>query len=99
MRIDRRSPYLQHYAKQQPKLLGTIENKLGIADMLQKGGHEFVVTDDKEGVGIATPVLRKLSLADTIVLPARLPVPKGDRGCRRSYHHAVPSWYVFPANR
>jgi formate dehydrogenase len=30
-------------------LLGTVENKLGIADWLKKLGHEFIVTDDKDG--------------------------------------------------
>jgi len=37
------------HAEQQPKLFGTIENKLGIADYLKEKGHELVVTDDKEG--------------------------------------------------
>ncbi|EOQ99987.1 putative formate dehydrogenase [Wallemia ichthyophaga EXF-994] len=37
------------YAKEQPKLLGTIENKLGIKDWLESQGHEYIVTDDKEG--------------------------------------------------
>ncbi|RSH78686.1 formate dehydrogenase (NAD+) [Apiotrichum porosum] len=36
-------------AKEQPRLLGTTENKLGIYDWLVKAGHEVVVTDDKEG--------------------------------------------------
>ncbi|OCF32774.1 formate dehydrogenase [Kwoniella heveanensis BCC8398] len=36
-------------AEEEPRLLGTLENRLGIADWLQKEGHEFVVTDDKEG--------------------------------------------------
>jgi len=38
-------------AKKQPKPLGTIENRLGIEQWLKEGGHEFVVTDDKEGPG------------------------------------------------
>lgn len=29
--------------------MGTVENKLGIAELLKQGGHQFVVTDDKEG--------------------------------------------------
>ncbi|PWN54186.1 NAD-dependent formate dehydrogenase AciA/Fdh [Violaceomyces palustris] len=37
------------FAKQQPRLLGTVENKLGIADWLKEHGHELVVSDDKEG--------------------------------------------------
>ncbi|TIC71848.1 NAD-dependent formate dehydrogenase [Wallemia mellicola] len=37
------------YAKEQPKLLGTIENKLGIKEWLESQGHEYIVTDDKEG--------------------------------------------------
>lgn len=31
------------HAKSQPKLLGTIENKLGFADWLKEQGHEYVV--------------------------------------------------------
>ncbi|WVW82188.1 hypothetical protein I302_104194 [Kwoniella bestiolae CBS 10118] len=38
-------------AKEEPRLLGTIENSLGISDWLKKEGHEFIVTDDKEGPG------------------------------------------------
>ncbi|BFZ58037.1 formate dehydrogenase (NAD+) [Savitreella phatthalungensis] len=37
------------HAKEQPKLLGTIENQLGIREWLESQGHEYVVTDDKEG--------------------------------------------------
>jgi len=33
----------------EPRLLGTIENKLGLPEWLQARGHELVVTDDKEG--------------------------------------------------
>ncbi|EJU04417.1 hypothetical protein DACRYDRAFT_76868 [Dacryopinax primogenitus] len=33
----------------EPRLLGTIENRLGIASWLKSLGHEFIVTDDKEG--------------------------------------------------
>ncbi|KAI0716311.1 NAD-dependent formate dehydrogenase [Earliella scabrosa] len=36
-------------AKQEPRLLGTVENQLGIRDWLESQGHEFIVTDDKEG--------------------------------------------------
>ncbi|WWD17962.1 hypothetical protein CI109_102407 [Kwoniella shandongensis] len=36
-------------AQEEPRLLGTLENKLGIADWLKKEGHELIVTDDKEG--------------------------------------------------
>ncbi|KAI0084040.1 NAD-dependent formate dehydrogenase [Irpex rosettiformis] len=36
-------------AKEEPRLLGTIENQLGIRDWLTKEGHEFIVSDDKEG--------------------------------------------------
>jgi len=37
------------HAQQQPRLLGTIENKLGMEEWLKQQGHELVVTDDKEG--------------------------------------------------
>ncbi|KAI1784215.1 NAD-dependent formate dehydrogenase [Ganoderma leucocontextum] len=36
-------------AKQEPRLLGTIENQLGIREWLESQGHEYIVTDDKEG--------------------------------------------------
>jgi len=36
-------------AKKEPRLLGTIENKLGIADWLKESGHQLIVTDDKDG--------------------------------------------------
>ncbi|KAJ7346781.1 NAD-dependent formate dehydrogenase [Mycena albidolilacea] len=36
-------------AQQEPRLLGTTENKLGIADWLAKEGHEFIVSSSKEG--------------------------------------------------
>ncbi|KZS93925.1 NAD-dependent formate dehydrogenase [Sistotremastrum niveocremeum HHB9708] len=36
-------------AEQEPRLLGTTENKLGIANWLKENGHEFIVSSDKEG--------------------------------------------------
>ncbi|KAI0630952.1 NAD-dependent formate dehydrogenase [Trametes polyzona] len=36
-------------ARQEPRLLGTVENQLGIRDWLESQGHEYIVTDDKEG--------------------------------------------------
>lgn len=36
-------------AQEEARLLGTIENNLGIEDFLKQGGHQLVVTDDKEG--------------------------------------------------
>lgn len=36
-------------AVEEPRLLGTVENKLGIAEWLQSQGHELIVTADKEG--------------------------------------------------
>jgi formate dehydrogenase len=36
-------------AEQEPRLLGTVENKLGMEDWLKSQGHEFIVTSDKEG--------------------------------------------------
>ncbi|PIL30593.1 hypothetical protein GSI_07294 [Ganoderma sinense ZZ0214-1] len=36
-------------AQQEPRLLGTIENQLGIREWLESQGHEYIVTDDKEG--------------------------------------------------
>jgi formate dehydrogenase len=37
------------WAKEEPRLLGTIENQLGLREWLESQGHTFVVTDDKEG--------------------------------------------------
>lgn len=36
-------------AEEEPRLLGTIQNKLGIAQWLKEQGHELVATADKEG--------------------------------------------------
>ncbi|KAH9931085.1 NAD-dependent formate dehydrogenase [Epithele typhae] len=36
-------------AQEEARLLGTIENQLGIRPWLESLGHEYVVTDDKEG--------------------------------------------------
>nr|BAO31932.1 formate dehydrogenase [Grifola frondosa] len=37
-------------AKQEPRLLGTIENQLGLRPWLESLGHEYIVTEDKEGL-------------------------------------------------
>ncbi|CAL1707316.1 unnamed protein product [Somion occarium] len=36
-------------AKQEPRLLGTVENELGLRSWLESQGHEYIVSDDKEG--------------------------------------------------
>lgn len=36
-------------AEEEPRLLGTVENKLGIKDWLESEGHELVVSSSKEG--------------------------------------------------
>ncbi|TXT11181.1 hypothetical protein VHUM_01932 [Vanrija humicola] len=36
-------------AQEESRLFGTIENRLGFGDWLESEGHEFIVTDDKEG--------------------------------------------------
>jgi len=36
-------------AKEEPRLLGTVENELGLRKWLESKGHEYIVTDDKEG--------------------------------------------------
>lgn len=36
-------------AEEEPRLLGTVENSLGIKKRLEDAGHTVVVTDDKEG--------------------------------------------------
>ncbi|CAA7031372.1 unnamed protein product [Microthlaspi erraticum] len=37
------------YASKNPNFLGCVENALGIRDWLESKGHEYIVTDDKEG--------------------------------------------------
>lgn len=39
------------HAKDQPKLLGTLENELGIRKFVEDHGYELVTTDDKDGSG------------------------------------------------
>ncbi|PCH37802.1 hypothetical protein WOLCODRAFT_135857 [Wolfiporia cocos MD-104 SS10] len=36
-------------ARQEPRLLGTVENELGLRSWLESQGHEFIVSDSKEG--------------------------------------------------
>jgi len=38
------------WANEEPRLLGTVENQLGIREWLESQGHTYIVTDDKEGV-------------------------------------------------
>ncbi|KAI0261998.1 hypothetical protein BC834DRAFT_1043734 [Gloeopeniophorella convolvens] len=38
-------------AKAEPRLLGTVENELGLRQYLESLGHEFIVTSSKEGPG------------------------------------------------
>jgi hypothetical protein len=39
------------HAEQEPQLLGTTENELGIRKWIEEQGHELVTTSDKEGEG------------------------------------------------
>ena len=43
------SPQGKEHAKQEPRLLGTTENELGIRKWLEDQGHTLVTTSDKEG--------------------------------------------------
>ncbi|KAF9529215.1 hypothetical protein CPB83DRAFT_852870 [Crepidotus variabilis] len=36
-------------AQEEPRLLGTVENKLGIKEWLESQGHEYIVSSSKEG--------------------------------------------------
>jgi len=36
-------------AKEEPRLLGTTENQLGLREYLESEGHEYIVSDSKEG--------------------------------------------------
>jgi len=53
------------HAEEQPKLLGTLENSLGIKQWLESQGHTLVVTDDKEGPNSA--FLKELEDADILI--------------------------------
>lgn len=37
------------YASLSPNFLGCVENALGIREWLESNGHQYIVTDDKEG--------------------------------------------------
>lgn len=37
------------YASLNPKFVGCVEGSLGIRDWLESQGHQYIVTDDKEG--------------------------------------------------
>ena len=37
------------YAAMNPNFLGCVERALGIGDWLESQGHQYIVTDDKEG--------------------------------------------------
>jgi len=52
-------------AEEEPRLLGTVENKLGLADFLKQGGHEFIVTSDKEGPN--SVFQKELPTADVLI--------------------------------
>ena len=39
------------HAQQEPQLLGTTENELGIRKWIEEQGHELVTTSDKDGEG------------------------------------------------
>lgn len=38
------------YASMNPNFLGCVEGSLGIRDWLESKGHQYIVTDDKEGL-------------------------------------------------
>ncbi|KAJ0054271.1 hypothetical protein Pint_02705 [Pistacia integerrima] len=42
------------YASKNPNFLGCTENALGIRDWLESQGHQYIVTDDKEGPNCAS---------------------------------------------
>ncbi|KAF8313143.1 NAD-dependent formate dehydrogenase [Clavulina sp. PMI_390] len=52
-------------AEEEPRLLGTVENKLGLSEWLKERGHEFIVTSDKEGPN--SVFQRELPTADILI--------------------------------
>lgn len=52
-------------AKNQPRMLGAAENALGIRSWLEGRGHQFVVTDSKEGPN--STFAREIKDADVLI--------------------------------
>ncbi|KAF7376275.1 Formate dehydrogenase [Mycena sanguinolenta] len=77
-------------AVQEPRLLGTTENKLGIADWLAKEGHELV----GDGFNSATCIIFVSFGASGFQQQgrARQRFPEAHRRCRSLDHHPLPSW-------
>ena len=47
--IDQKIAQGGEHAKQEPQLLGTTENELGLRKWIESQGHTLVTTSDKEG--------------------------------------------------
>ena len=77
-------------AKQEPRLLGTVENELGIRSWLESLGHTYLVSDDKEGPDsfLAREIV-DVSLVAILMCGgcSRLRFPG-----RHRYHHPFPPW-------
>lgn len=54
-----------HHAKQVPRLLGCVENELGLRDFIESKGYELVTTSDKEG---SDSIVEKELLSAEIVI-------------------------------
>lgn len=52
-------------AHNQPKMLGALENALGLRSWLESQGHTYVVTDDKEGPN--STFAREVQDADVLI--------------------------------
>lgn len=57
------------YASLNPNFVGSLEGALGIRDWLESQGHQYIVTDDKEGLdsGECVCVLHTISLRALIL--------------------------------
>ncbi|OBA22445.1 hypothetical protein METBIDRAFT_31336 [Metschnikowia bicuspidata var. bicuspidata NRRL YB-4993] len=55
-----------HHARQEPKLLGCIENELGIRDFVELNGYDLVCTTSKDPIG-GSEVDRLLASAEIVI--------------------------------
>lgn len=55
------------YAAMNPNFVGCVEGALGIREWLESQGHEYIVTDDKEGLDSGKHLICQNILPDSSV--------------------------------
>jgi hypothetical protein len=63
------------HAEQEPQLLGTTENELGLRKWIEDQGHELVTTSDKEGENSVFD--QHLVDAEVIITTPYVALPRG----------------------